>query len=42
MNTTIGRPIPGASQPKELVRLIDIKEVLQYDGAHFIWSGGRN
>lgn len=35
-------PIPGASQPKEPVRLIDIKEVLQYDGAHFTWSGGRN
>ena len=42
MNTTIGCPIPGASQPKEPVRLIDIKEVLQYDDAHFIWSGGRN
>lgn len=42
MNTTIGCPIPGASQPKEPVRLIDIKEILQYDGAHFIWSGGRN
>nr|DAE22791.1 MAG TPA: DNA directed RNA polymerase, 7 kDa subunit [Siphoviridae sp. ct2hZ16] len=42
MNTTIGCPIPGASQPKEPVRLIDIKEVLQYDGAHFTWSGGRN
>lgn len=35
-------PIPGASQPKEPVRLIDIKVILQYDGAHFIWSGGRN
>lgn len=35
-------PIPGASQPKEPVRLIDIKEILQYDGAHFTWSGGRN
>lgn len=39
---TIGCPIPGASQPKEPVRLIDIKEILQYDGAHFTWSGGRN
>lgn len=35
-------PIPGASQPKEPVRLIDIKGILQYDGAHFTWSGGRN
>lgn len=35
-------PIPGASQPKEPVRLINIKEILQYDGAHFTWSGGRN
>lgn len=35
-------PISGASQPKEPVRLIDIKEILQYDGAHFTWSGGRN
>lgn len=42
MKTTIGCPIPGASQPKEPARLIDIKEVLQYDGAHFTWSGGRN
>lgn len=42
MSTTIGCPIPGASQPKEQVRLIDIKEILQYDGAHFTWSGGRN
>lgn len=42
MSTTIGCPIPGASQPKEPVRLIDIKEVLQYDGAHFTWSGGKN
>lgn len=42
MSTTIGSSIPGASQPKEPVRLIDIKEVLQYDGAHFTWSGGRN
>lgn len=33
---------PGASQPKEPARLIDIKEILQYDDAHFIWSGGRN
>lgn len=33
---------PGASQPKEPVRLIDIKEILQYDGAHFTWSSGRN
>lgn len=32
----------GASQPKEPVRLIDIKEILQYDGAHFTWSGGKN
>lgn len=42
MSTTIGCPIPGTSQPKEPVRLIDIKEVLQYDGAHFTWSGGKN
>lgn len=35
-------PIPSASQPKEPVRLIDIKEILQYGGAHFTWSGGRN
>lgn len=42
MNMTIGCPIPGASQPKEPVRLIDIKEILQYDGAHFTWSCGRN
>lgn len=35
-------PIPGASQPKEPVRLIDLKEILQYDGAHFTWSNGRN
>lgn len=42
MNMAIGCPIPGASQPKEPVRLIDIKEILQYDGAHFTWSGGRN
>ena len=42
MNMPIGCPIPGASQPKEPVRLIDIKEILQYDGAHFTWSGGRN
>lgn len=42
MSTTIGCPIPGESQPKEPVRLIDIKEVLQYDGAHFTWSGGKN
>lgn len=42
MSTTIGCPIPGASQPKEPVRMIDIKEVLQYDGAHFTWSGGKN
>ena len=42
MNVAIGCPIPGASQPKEPVRLIDIKEILQYDGAHFTWSGGRN
>lgn len=42
MNTTIGCQIPGASQPKEPARLIDIKEILQYDGAHFTWSGGRN
>lgn len=42
MSTTIGCPIPGASQPKEPIRLIDIKEILQYDGAHFIWSGGKN
>ena len=42
MNTTIGCPIPGASQPKEPARLIDIKEVLQYDGAHFTWYGGKN
>lgn len=42
MSTTIDCPIPGASQPKEPARLIDIKEILQYDGAHFTWSGGRN
>lgn len=42
MSTTIGCPIPGASQPKEPVRLINIKKVLQYDGAHFTWSGGKN
>lgn len=42
MSTTIGCPIPGASQPKEPARLIDIKEILQYDGAHFTWSGGKN
>jgi hypothetical protein len=42
MSTTTGCPIPGASQPKEPVRLIDIKEILQYDGAHFTWSGGKN
>ena len=42
MKTTIGCPIPGESQPKEPARLIDIKEVLQYDGEHFIWSGGKN
>lgn len=42
MSTTIGCPIPGASQPKEPVRLIDIKEILQYDCAHFTWSGGKN
>lgn len=35
-------PIPGASQPKKPVRLIDLKEILQYDGAHFTWSNGRN
>lgn len=28
MNTTIGCPIPGASQPKEPVRLIDANEVM--------------
>lgn len=28
MNTTIGCPIPGASQPKEPVRLIDADEVM--------------
>lgn len=42
MSTTIAARCPGASQPKEPMRLIDIKEVLQYDGAHFIWSGGKN
>lgn len=42
MNMTIGYPIPCASQPEEPVRLINIKEILQYDGAHFTWSGGRN
>lgn len=42
MSTTIGCPIPGENQPKEPVRLIDIKEALQYDGAHFTWSGGKN
>ena len=29
MNTTIGCPIPGASQPKEQVRLIDADDVMQ-------------
>lgn len=29
MNTTIGCPIPGASQPKEPVRLIDANDVIQ-------------
>lgn len=42
MSMTIGCPIPGASQPKDPVRLIDLKEILQYDGAHFTWSDGRN
>lgn len=28
MNTTIGCPIPGASQPKEPVRLIEAREVM--------------
>lgn len=42
MSKTIGCPTPGASQPKEPVRPIDIKGILQYDGAHFTWSGGRN
>lgn len=29
MNTTIGCPIPGASQPKEPVRLIDANNVME-------------
>lgn len=29
MNTTIGCPIPGASQPKEPVRLIDVTPILK-------------
>lgn len=29
MNTTIGSPIPGASQPKESVRLIDVTPILK-------------
>lgn len=29
MHTTIGCPIPGASQPKEPVRLIDANDVMQ-------------
>lgn len=29
MKTTIGCPIPGASQPKEPVRLIDANDVIQ-------------
>ena len=29
MSTTIGCPIPGASQPKEPVRLIDANDVIQ-------------
>lgn len=29
MNMTIGCPIPGASQPKEPVRLIDANDVIQ-------------
>ena len=28
MNTTIGCPIPGASQPKDPVRLVDADEVM--------------
>lgn len=30
MSTTIGCPIPGASQPKEPMRLIDANELLKY------------
>lgn len=30
MSTTIGCPIPGASQPKEPVRLIDADELLKH------------
>lgn len=35
MNTTIGCPIPGASQPKEPARLIDIKK--SYNMTVHIW-----
>jgi len=29
MSTTIGCPIPGANQPKEPVRLIDVAPILK-------------
>lgn len=43
MNTTIGRPIPGASHPKEPARLIDANSILRsidmngsaYDGSEY-------
>ena len=43
MNTTIGCPIPGASQPKEPARLIDANSILRsidmngsaYDGSEY-------
>lgn len=43
MNTTIGCPIPGASQPKEPMRLIDANSILRsidvngsaYDGIEY-------
>lgn len=43
MNTTIGCPIPGASQPKEPVRLVDANSILRsidvngsaYDGIEY-------
>lgn len=34
MSTTIGCPIPGASQPKEPMRLIDANELLKYLNAN--------
>ena len=43
MNTTIGCPIPGASQPKDPVRLVDANSILRsidmngsaYDGSEY-------